>query len=203
MLRAAAIALLTFCMLVTMLPLTSVEASWGNRSVSTHGKGHKVKRHSRAWWRRYRARMKRKRLARLNRQRLLAQRRLQPEQFANGNPTDRNRVAPNPGSAPAGTSRGTWSVAMPSGWSNQPQMVNGELSFRVSAEGRSGSATLSVVGAAAPQAEANAFGRMKRESLAGVSTSIAGSPTDQALRKNSSNLQSTQFPMGPTPIRFA
>jgi hypothetical protein len=113
--------------------------------------------------------MKRKRLARLRRAQLLAQRRVQPEQFANGNPTDRNRVAPNPGTTPGGV-RGTWSVAMPNGWSSQPQMVNGELSFRVSAEGRSGSATLSVVGAAAPNAENNAFGRMKRESLAGVST---------------------------------
>ena len=39
--------------------------------------------------------------------------------------------------------------------------------------------------------------------LAGLSTSIAGSPTDHALRKNSSNLQSTQGPIGPTPMRFA
>ena len=36
-----------------------------------------------------------------------------------------------------------------------------------------------------------------------MSTSIAGSPTDHALRKNSSNLQSTHEPIGPTPTRLA
>src|ERR1044072_7923445 len=39
--------------------------------------------------------------------------------------------------------------------------------------------------------------------FAGRSTSIAGSPTDHALRKNSSNLQSTHEPIGPTPMRLA
>ena len=39
--------------------------------------------------------------------------------------------------------------------------------------------------------------------FAGRSTSIAGSPTDHALRKNSSNLQSTHPPIGPTPMRLA
>ena len=42
-----------------------------------------------------------------------------------------------------------------------------------------------------------------RRVLAGRSTSIAGSPTDHALRKNSSNLQSAHSPIGPTPMRFA
>src|SRR5215831_829079 len=39
--------------------------------------------------------------------------------------------------------------------------------------------------------------------FAGRSTNIAGSPTDHELRKNSSNLQSAQLPIGPTPIRLA
>src|SRR6266567_7989020 len=38
---------------------------------------------------------------------------------------------------------------------------------------------------------------------AGLSTSIAGSPTDHEERKNSSNLHSTHFASGPTPSRFA
>lgn len=170
MLRAAAIALLTFCMLITMLPMTSSEASSGKRSASTSGRRNKMKRYSRAWWRRYRARQKRARLARLRRARLLAQRGSQGEQFANGNPTDRNRATVK-AAAPSNGSRGTWSLTMPTGWSNQPQMANGELNFRLSADGRNGTATLGVVGAAVPEADANAVGRMKRESLSGVSTS--------------------------------
>lgn len=171
MLRAAAITLLTFCMLITMLPMTSSEASGGKSSVSTSKKNYRIRRHSRAWWRRYRARQKQRRLAQLRRQRLLAQRTgaSTSEKFANGNPTDRNRTSPAAGGSTSG-SRGTWSVAMPNGWSNQPQMVNGDLNFKVAAEGKSGTATLSVVTAAAPQADAAAFGKMKRESLAGVST---------------------------------
>jgi hypothetical protein len=39
--------------------------------------------------------------------------------------------------------------------------------------------------------------------LAGTSTSIAGSPTVHDDRKNSSYLQSTQPPIGPTPMRLA
>src|SRR5215510_2009211 len=39
--------------------------------------------------------------------------------------------------------------------------------------------------------------------FAGLSTNIAGSPTDHELRKNSSNFQSAQLPIGPTPIRLA
>jgi hypothetical protein len=157
-------------MLITMLPMTSSEASGGKNSVSTTKRNYRVKRHSRAWWRRYRARMKQRRLAKIRRQRLLAQRQVTSEKFANGNPIDRNRATPPAGGSTTG-SRGTWSLAMPNGWSNQPQMVNGDLNFKVAAEGKSGTATLSVVTAAAPQAEANAFGKMKRESLAGVSTS--------------------------------
>lgn len=169
MLRAAAITLLTFCMLITMVPMTSSEASGGKNSVSTSKRNIRVRRHSRAWWRRYRARMKQRRLAQVRRQRLLAQRTGASEKFANGNPTDRNRTAPAAGSSTTG-SHGSWSLAMPNGWSNQPQMVNGDLNFKVAAEGKSGTATLSVVTAAAPQADAAAFGKMKRESLAGVST---------------------------------
>ncbi|MEO7507132.1 MAG: hypothetical protein ABIZ95_07855 [Pyrinomonadaceae bacterium] len=165
MLRAAAITLLTFCMLITMLPMTSSEASGGKNSVSTSKRNVLVRRHSRAWWRRYRIRMKQRRLAQVRHQRLLAQRTGTSEKFANGNPTDRNRTAPA-----ATGSHGTWSLAMPNGWSSQPQMVNGDLNFKVATEGKSGTATLSVVTAAAPQADAAAFGKLKRESLAGVST---------------------------------
>jgi hypothetical protein len=170
MLRAAAITLLTFCMLITMLPMTSSEASGGKHSVTSSKRHHRLKRHSRAWWRRYRARMKRRRIARLHREQLLAMRGGKSEQFANGNPVDRTGAA-SPVANPAAAPRGTWSVAMPAGWSNQPQVANGEVNFRVAADGRNGSATLSVVSAAAPEADANAFGKIKRESIAGVSTS--------------------------------
>jgi type II secretory pathway pseudopilin PulG len=157
-------------MLITMVPMTSSEASGGKNSVSSSKRNFRMKRHSRAWWRRYRARMKRKRIAQRRRQILLAQRRARTEQFANGNPTDRGRAGVTAAS-PATGPRGTWSLAMPNGWSNQPQMVNGELNFRLATDGRAGTATLSVVSAAAPEAEANAFGKVKRESLAGVPNS--------------------------------
>src|SRR5262249_4497805 len=39
--------------------------------------------------------------------------------------------------------------------------------------------------------------------VAGRATNIAGAPTGRELRKNSSNLQSAQLPIGPTPIRLA
>jgi hypothetical protein len=156
-------------MLITMLPMTSSEASSGKRSASSHGRHYRSKRHSRAWWRRYRARQKRARIARLRRERLLAGRQTNGEQFANGNPTDRNRATAT-AAGPSAGSRGTWSLTMPTGWSNQPQMANGELNFRLNADGRTGTASLGVVGTAAPEAEANASSRMKRESLAGVPT---------------------------------
>jgi hypothetical protein len=152
-----------------MLPMTSSEASSGKHSAKSHRRHGHFKHHSRAWWRRYHARQRHKHLAMARRQHLLAMRG-QGEQFANGSPTDRDRLAANPATS-SSASRGTWSLAMPAGWSSQPQMVNGELNFKVAAEGHAGSATLSVVSSAAPEADANSFGKVKRESLAGVSTS--------------------------------
>jgi hypothetical protein len=139
MLRAAALSLLMLITVVTMLPLTSSEASSGERSVAGSHSRKRFRRHSRAWWRRYRARQRRKR-AELARRRALSALHAQNQIAATG-------VAEQSAPAPGGVynhPRGLWTVKMPEGWSRPATDAN-EMKFRINTTGQ---ATLSVVGMA-------------------------------------------------------
>lgn len=163
MLRAAALSLLMLFTVVTMLPLTSSEAANNERAVAgSHRK--RVRRHSRAWWRRYRARQRRKRAAALARQKALA--------TMNAQNTEAVQGLEKPVNTPGGVyhhPRGLWTVMMPEGWSRPSAAETGEMKFRIFADGRNtGQATLSVV-AVAGQPEAQGLPQRKQSrTLSGV-----------------------------------
>ncbi|MCA1567577.1 MAG: hypothetical protein LC803_18390 [Acidobacteria bacterium] len=61
-LRALVLSILIMCTVAATLPLSDSLAHWASRpSASRRHKGRSARRHSRAWWRRYRARLRRQR----------------------------------------------------------------------------------------------------------------------------------------------
>lgn len=69
-LRALVLTILSFCTVAATLPLTDSLAHWSSRpSASRRQKGRVNRRHSRAWWRRYRARLRRQRAVAAERRR--------------------------------------------------------------------------------------------------------------------------------------
>lgn len=61
-LRALVLTILIMCTVAATLPLSDSLAHWSSRpSASRRAKGRYARRHSRAWWRRYRARVRRQR----------------------------------------------------------------------------------------------------------------------------------------------
>jgi hypothetical protein len=159
MLRAAALSLLMLFTIVTMLPLTNSSAHNNEGSVAgSHKK--RFRRHSRAWWRRYRARQRRKRAALLRQQGLEALRTQNPDAAG-------NEVATTGGTY--NHPRGLWSVEMPEGWSNRPATDGNEMKFRIYAGGNTtGQATLSVVAMANGAQDSIAPKRKQNQSLSGV-----------------------------------
>ena len=162
MLRAAALSLLMLFTVVTMLPLTSSSAH-GNKSSMASSHGKHFRRHSRAWWRRYRVRQRRRHAA-IARRRALEALRMQTATVANAD------------QQPASTSggvynhpRGLWSVTMPAGWSNLPAMDGNEMNFRISADAETaGQATLSMVAMANSAADIGSSKQKQSRTLGGV-----------------------------------
>ncbi|HEX8131778.1 MAG TPA: hypothetical protein VF527_21965 [Pyrinomonadaceae bacterium] len=69
-LRALVLTILIICTVAATLPLSDSLAHWAARpSASRRHKGRSARRHSRAWWRRYRARLKRQRAVAAERRR--------------------------------------------------------------------------------------------------------------------------------------
>lgn len=69
-LRAVVLTILIMCTVAATLPISDSLAHWGARpSASRRHKGRSARRHSRAWWRRYRARIRRQRAAAAERRR--------------------------------------------------------------------------------------------------------------------------------------
>jgi hypothetical protein len=153
-----------------VLPLVNSSAHRNHRSATSRHRGH---RHSRAWWRRYRARMKRQRVqqrAALERRRALA---AQREHSGILPSVDIERPVQINGAAVADTrandSRSSASLLLSERKSTTPVMVNGQTQFRLYAQnGRSvGMASLSPVAAKPLNVDAmNA--RAQRNQLAGV-----------------------------------
>jgi hypothetical protein len=69
-LRAVVLTILIMCTVAATLPLSDSLAHWASRpSATRRAKGRYARRHSRAWWRRYRARIRRQRAAAAERRR--------------------------------------------------------------------------------------------------------------------------------------
>ncbi len=69
-LRALVLTILIMCTVAATLPLSDSLAHWGSRpSASRRHQGRSARRHSRAWWRRYRARLRRQRAVAAERRR--------------------------------------------------------------------------------------------------------------------------------------
>lgn len=182
--RAIALSLIMLLTIGLMLPLVPTEASNKAKSHYSRKKNKKIKKYSKAWWRRYRARMKKKR-ALLARKRALRAKRAQyakankahdASKTATTKPEMKSPTTQQPVTASfAGgyyDSRAGWSVTVPAGWTNRPSQEGNDSTFKLYSNGRTpaGSATISVVGSAAPQA--NDSGKAQPKTLGGVSVAI-------------------------------
>jgi hypothetical protein len=151
MLRAVALSLLVLFSIATLLPLAHSSAQGeGGRSASTRRNKKRVRRHSRAWWRRYRAHLRRRKRAAA----ILARERSATALTASENNRDA-AISPNALSSTGGIyndPRGLFSLTMPGGWSSRSSVAKNEARFRIYApDGRvAGQATLSVIPPIAP-----------------------------------------------------
>lgn len=179
--RAIALSLIMLLTIGLMLPLVPTEASNKSKSSYSRKKKKKIKKYSKAWWRRYRARMKKKR-ALLARKRALRAKRLKYAKAKSNKAHDASKTAVKPemkspvaqqpvAASYAGgyyDSRAGWSVTVPAGWTNRPAQEGNDSTFKLYSNGSTaGSATISVVGSAAPQF--NDLGKGQQKTLGGVS----------------------------------
>jgi hypothetical protein len=169
--RVAALVLAVMFSISIVLPLVDSSAHRNHRpSASRRHRGH---RHSRAWWRRYRARVKRQRTELSRRREMVAQRGHNTNLFAASAP-DIERPVQISGTAIADSrandSRGSANVLLqPERKSTTPVSINGQTQFRLFAQNGQavGQASLSAVTANQNSAVAiNA--RNARRQLAGV-----------------------------------
>ena len=168
MLRAAVLSLLMFVSVAVTVPIADslAQSLRENRPSATRNA---KRRHSRAWWRRYRARLARRRAAQARAQELAAlrgQEPVAPESF------DRSQAS-NAVAATGGVFNdpsGQWSMKLPRGWSNRPSVQNGEMRFRVfERSGKPvGQAAFAFVTSAQPIPDASLSARARKALLAGV-----------------------------------
>jgi hypothetical protein len=173
MLRAAALSLLILVTVAVTLPLVDSSAHNSGRSTSSR-RHHMGRRHSRAWWRRYRARLRRQRTDQKRKQALRAVRGQSLNVAADSH---NNAVSPTKLSAPiigklsapsSGPQNPANALSLPNGWSRRAA-VNGESKFVVNASDGQyvGAATLSLVNAHA-SGETIMTARASRRTLGGV-----------------------------------
>lgn len=169
--RVAALVLAVMFSISIVLPLVDSSARHNNRPSAS--RRHRKHRHSRAWWRRYRARIKRQRAELARRRAMVAQRGHTTNLFAATAPDIERPVQIN-GATVAGNrtndSRGAANLLLqPERRSTTPVVVNGQTQFRLySQSGQAvGQASLSAVNANQNNTVAlNA--RAARRQLAGV-----------------------------------
>lgn len=186
MLRAAALTLLMFCSVAITLPLADSLAQGLKKDRPSVTRSAR-RRHSRAWWRRYRARLARRRAAEA-RARQLAALRAQDPTTAEG--FDRSKFSSNAVAATGGLFNdpsGHWSMKLPRGWSNRPAMQNGEMRFRVfERSGKPvGQAAFGFVTSAQPSNDAMLSARQRKQMFAGVPFSdLRRSVIDRMISSN-------------------
>lgn len=165
--RVAAFVLAILLSIPIVLPLVDSSARSNRSSISRRHRGH---RHSRAWWRRYRARMKKRRMAAIARRRALkAQQHLSNSSAAAdiGRPV-RMTNATELGSR-ANDSRSSANLLQPERRSTTPVQVNGQTQFRLYAQNGQavGQASLAAVNAN-PIGVGAMNARTQRRQLGGV-----------------------------------
>jgi len=152
MLRTIILSILVLLGVAFALPFTDSQAA-GTHSAASH----RLHRHSRAWWRRHRARQRMKREAALRRRDASLAASSAPDAnapFADMWATNSATVMPNATAARAAAynnQRVPFNLTMPNGWSSQAAAPNGDLRFRVFANNQlTGQAMLSLVPANLP-----------------------------------------------------
>ena len=148
MLRTVALSLLMLFSVVVMLPFTSSTAHGIRQNSASQGQQRRYRRHSRAWWRRYRARLRQRRAQAL---------------------AHRNNPLAVP-SEVVGVKTNPALQSMPAGW-NSIAMTAGETRFRTEASAPvPGQASLAVVARSRPN-PAYLTHREQSRMLAGVAFS--------------------------------
>ncbi len=130
MLRTVTLSLLMLVSVLVMLPFASSTAH-GIRQNSASSQQRRYRRHSRAWWRRHRARLRMKRAA--------------------AQAHRKSQLGPTLGKTPDGENSVALLNSLPTGWNNPTVANNGEMRFQ--AENKSiapSQATLSVVARSRP-----------------------------------------------------
>jgi hypothetical protein len=167
--RVAALVLAIMFSISIVLPLVDSSAHRSNRPGVHRHRGH---RHSRAWWRRYRARVKRQRAAALARRRAVVTQRGHNANLPTAALDIERPILPNAATVVgnrANDARSSNSALMPERRSTTPLMVNGQTQFRLYADNGQavGQAALSPISNSPVNVNAmNA--RTQRRQLAGV-----------------------------------
>jgi hypothetical protein len=199
MLRAAALALLVLISVAVTLPLVDSSAHNGGRSIiSRHH--HMGRRHSRAWWRRYRARQRRK-LASLKRIETLEAVRGQSLNAAAESHNNNSAVPGKLSVVSTELKNPVNALSLPNGWSRRVA-ASGEMKFVVSApDGQYvGAATLSLVNANAP-GETMMTVRANRRTLGGVPLSeLRRTVIDKMVAANGWVVNDLQREIGGKPV---
>jgi hypothetical protein len=200
MLRAAALSLLVLVSFVVMLP-TSDSSAHRNGSSSVSRRSNMGRRHSRAWWRRYRTRQRRKNAA-LKRQQVMLRSR---STGSLNSMADSHKSAALPGKLSTVSSfknPSSWlNPALPNGWSRSA-VINGETKFVVNApDGRyAGGAALSFVNARASN-EVALTAKAKRRTLGGVPlVELRRTVIDKMIAANGWVINDVQREIGGVPV---
>jgi hypothetical protein len=168
--RVAALVLTIMFSIAAVLPFVNSSAHRNHRPGIS--RGHRGHRHSRAWWRRYRSRMKRQRAALARRRSLVAQREQHNVETPTASADIERPVSLNEATtvgSRANDARSSASPLMMERKSTTPVTVNGQTQFRLYAQNGQaiGQASLAAVNASPASAGAlNA--RAQRRQLAGV-----------------------------------
>lgn len=192
MLRAAALSLLILVSVALTLPLVDSSAHNSGRAASARH-SHMRHHHSRAWWRRYRARLRRERTQVKRKQSLEQARSQKSMNAAEADSHNSNHVVY--GKLPVVSeiranelkpSASASDLSLPMGWIKRSSTANGETKFVISAEDGQyiGAATLSLVNAHA-SGESFVAARASRRILGGVPlTELRRSVIDKMISSN-------------------
>jgi hypothetical protein len=207
MLRAAALSLLILVTVAVTLPLVDSSAHNSGRSTSSR-RHHMGRRHSRAWWRRYRTRLRRQRTEQKRKQALHAVRGQSLNAAADSH---NNAVSPAELSTPiigklsapgsSGPQNPAAALSLPNGWSRRGA-ANGESKFVVNAQDGQyvGAATLSLVNAHA-SGETIMSARANRSMLGGVPlTELRRTVIDKMVLSNGWVVNDLQREIGGKPV---
>lgn len=183
--RATALFLLLMISMSVALPLT---VSLADPAKPAATRSHR--RHTRAWWRKHRARMKRLRAARAHRQALAAKATLNSLLASSdhtniaGNTNAANAVAQPVTASNAAPAQ--WSLKVPQDWSNHFMPNGGEMRFRAfSPDGKpAGQAAITMLNLNTRNVEAFSL-KEQRRMLGGISfTELRGTVIDKMVNAN-------------------